>query len=346
MSFKTAAWSGTLTVDQVTTAGGSTFGCSNGSSPLNLDDCSSASALTDDDFTHGGTDYAITRVNLRPSVSFVLVLDKAWPSDIRTDGVLTVGTTKLKFADAVFTVQGTLASWTSPGFTWTDNQVVPLSITAPPDVSRSVSNITETAHATNSNVTNNNVFATAFTTGGATTDRLTLRSVVVDTVTGGSGELAVSVHPANGSNPGNKIGSDLTGTAGDGNITYTASGITLAGGTTYFVRVARSGSSANRNLTTTASDTDTTTPAGASGWSIANAGRESSNHGSSWSAMANGRSLRFTVNTTTTYLTATNATQTGATLTLHNHIGSWSYKQTAPSAGTCTTRTRPRPRRT
>ena len=35
--------------------------------------------------------------------------------------------------------------------------------------------------------------------------------------------------------------------------------------------------------------------------------------------MANSRSLRFTVNATTTHLAATNATRTGATLTLHNH---------------------------
>ena len=128
---------------------------------------------------------------------------------------------------------------------------MPLLITQP---NISVSNIGETAHATNGNVTGNNVFATAFTTGGATTDRLTLRSVVLDIVSGGQRRDRRVGPPGKRQQSGEQDRRQPDGhRPATGKRTFSASGITLAGGTTYFVRVARSGSSANRNLTTTAS---------------------------------------------------------------------------------------------
>ncbi len=48
-------WSATLTADQGNTI---YFGCSN--SYAQLDDCSSATVLTEDEFTHGSTTYTVS----------------------------------------------------------------------------------------------------------------------------------------------------------------------------------------------------------------------------------------------------------------------------------------------
>ena len=84
-----------------------------------------------------------------------------------------------------------------------------------------------------------------FTTGGTSTSRYTLNSVILDIENdvADSGQLVVSIYGASGSNPGTRIGSSLTGTIDSdaGRTTYTASGITLNGATTYFVHVCKSG---------------------------------------------------------------------------------------------------------
>ena len=138
-------------------------------------------------------------------------------------------------------------------------------------------------------------YANAFTTGGATSDRYTLNSVVVHVGGGGIAALDVSIHANSSGSPGTKIGSSLTGTTSSGQRTYTASGITLNGGTTYFVRVRRSGSSGNRDIRTTSSDAQS----GTTGWSIADVARVTTNSGTSWSNFSTGNSLRFRVNATT-----------------------------------------------
>ena len=139
------------------------------------------------------------------------------------------------------------------------------------------------------------VVATAFTTGGTSTDRYTLNSVVLDWNNAGSGEPSVSIYTASGINPGTRIGSNLAGSIGPsgGQATYTASGITLNGGTVYFVRIT-GGTSRSPKVT----DSDAQT--GTGGWStatIANDGRYYT--GASWSSLGSGRSLKFTVNATT-----------------------------------------------
>ena len=85
--------------------------------------------------------------------------------------------------------------------------------------------------------------ANAFTTGGTSTDRYSLNSVIVNYNSGFPpgqeyGQHTLSIHAANGSNSGAQIG-NLNGTipTGGGFTTYTASGITLNGGTRYFVQV-------------------------------------------------------------------------------------------------------------
>ena len=226
-------------MDEITVSGTTYFGCSN--SLTGWDRCATSTVLTSDSFTFDGTSHAITVVSLTgagstSSLSISLASGVSWPSAIRTGGQLIVGTTKLSFSDASFRNSNRTADWSNTGITWTDNQVVALSITLP-----GVSNITQTAHRTNTPVNGDRQRANAFTTGGSASDRFTLNSVVLDLASGGTGEIDVSIHEAsttNASNPGTKIGT-LTGTAAAGNTTYTASGITLAGATTYFVNVTR-----------------------------------------------------------------------------------------------------------
>ena len=177
----------------------------------------------------------------------------------------------------------------------------------------SVSNITE-ANGTNLSVTATAHVATAFTTGGTSSDRYLLNSVVLDVLGSGSGDLDVTIHHASGSNPGTKIGAELDdATIGSGgNTTYRAAGITLYGGTTYFVRVQTSGA-ASRTIRSTLQDTQT----GTTGWSIADEGRQSTNSGTSWSTMSGSHVIKFTVNASTVQATSDQATDGwSATLTV------------------------------
>ena len=106
----------------------------------------------------------------------------------------------------------------------------------------SASNITETAGAM-IDFSSGDSAANAFTTGGTSTDRYSLNSVIVNYNSGFPpgqeyGQHTLSIHAANGSNSGAQIG-NLNGIipTGGGFTTYTASGITLNGGTRYFVQV-------------------------------------------------------------------------------------------------------------
>ena len=159
--------------------------------------------------------------------------------------------------------------------------------------------------------------ATAFTTGGSSTDRYALNSVVLDVVDRGSGDrggLDVSIHAAAAGryhlNPGTKIGSNLTGTIDSdaGHTTYAASGITLHGATTYFVSVGRSTGSIRRIQVT-----DSEGESGTAGWTIANRVRRLD--GSYWSHSGGGP-LKLTINATALRRDTTGATPGNAQVTL------------------------------
>ena len=87
--------------------------------------------------------------------------------------------------------------------------------------------------------------ANAFTTGGTNSDRYTLNNVKIHDVDCPSGvQLAVSVHADAGGYPdSSKIGGGNLSRSGSsgGTDTFTASGITLNGNTTYFVVVGTTG---------------------------------------------------------------------------------------------------------
>ncbi len=164
------------------------------------------------------------------------------------------------------------------------------------------------------------MLANAFTTGGTTTDRYTLNSVVLDVLAnvGNAVQLVVSIHNpgtgTNASNPGTQIGNNLTGTIDNtaGQKTLTASGITLNGNTTYFVQVKTSSTAESRDVNFTNSNAET----GTGGWSaatIANAARRKPNSASPWGSWTG--SIKFTVNATTQSTTPTPPTLTRSVLT-------------------------------
>ena len=200
--------------------------------------------------------------------------------------------------------------------------------------------VTNLAGTTTQTAANSNSYANAFTTGGTSTDRYTLDSVVLEVSTnsfGGSTNRSVQIWSSVSGSPGAQIGSDLShpGSYVAGQNTFTASGITLSGGTDYFVVV--SAYTLGSTLRIISSDSET----GTSGWSIGNKYFFRSGNSGTWGLTGTNFSLRFRVNASVpaATLTASNKTQTGATLTIGGHSAGWWYKQTAPTAGTCTPRT-------
>ena len=136
-------WRSTLTVDVYTNVlNYQYFGCDNDDN--NRDNCSTA--LTDDDFTYDGKTYTIRAMsisvtNTETQLTMVFNNSAALDPGIKDTGVLSLDTNSLAFSTAATTSVGgqRYVSWTSPGFSWTDNQEVSLSIRAPVSVEVSTS---------------------------------------------------------------------------------------------------------------------------------------------------------------------------------------------------------------
>ncbi len=121
-------WSADLTVGAAVTGG---WGCWNGIGT----ECSSV--LTEDgeradSFTTGGTTYRITRIlwltaGANDVQSLSIGLDKTLPLGL----VLYVDNRRFAIADATLSNSDKAATWTNPGFVWSNNQQVSLSLTAP-----------------------------------------------------------------------------------------------------------------------------------------------------------------------------------------------------------------------
>ena len=71
-------------------------------------------------------------------------LDRAVPSAIRTNGTLTIGTTEFSLSSASFSNSNQTVTWINPGFNWTDNQQVAVSLTLPPTVTLSAPRVEPT----------------------------------------------------------------------------------------------------------------------------------------------------------------------------------------------------------
>ncbi len=125
-------WNATLTVDQETSGPTTYRGCGK----QDLDACTAG--LTATTFTWGGTLYgvdALWRQQGGGPNSLSLQVRPHWPDDIKKRGILSVGGREFAFSNASFSKDNqtfdNVATWNSPGFNWTDNQSVSVSLRLP-----------------------------------------------------------------------------------------------------------------------------------------------------------------------------------------------------------------------
>ena len=123
---QTTAWSATLTVDDSS----GDRGCDN--LDRTFDNCSDEQVLSDDKFDYANTTYRIVRL-FRSGNFLYFRTDRTLPSTILERAPLTAdGNCRLPFSrfTRVFSINPRYLRVSNPGFTWSDNQVVTLSIMA------------------------------------------------------------------------------------------------------------------------------------------------------------------------------------------------------------------------
>ena len=129
----TDVWTATLTPADF---GSGNLGCNNASASA-TQKCSTATVLSDDDFTYDSTDYSLTVLYLT-ATAFSLTVD-ADITAATNDLTIVVGSTSLAFADDT-TQTARTRTWFSPGFSWTAGTDVSIRITdlAPPSLTSAV----------------------------------------------------------------------------------------------------------------------------------------------------------------------------------------------------------------
>ena len=120
-------WSATLTVKDL---GDSFLGCDSAQDGLATGDkCSTSTTLTDNTFSYDGTDYEIEIIDLRNGV-LTFTVDQGFTAAAIRDLTLNVGSTALAFEDTSQTSDS--VTWTMTGLTWSEDDVIALSIDADP----------------------------------------------------------------------------------------------------------------------------------------------------------------------------------------------------------------------
>ena len=114
----TSIWSATLTVQ----SGSGASGCSN---DLAGAECSSASVLTDDDFTYKGVDHQVSAVQLS-AAGLAVTLDRAIPAGLS----LVVDDEVFPATDGALSNSDQTITWTNPGLSWSQGDTVSLSLAA------------------------------------------------------------------------------------------------------------------------------------------------------------------------------------------------------------------------
>ena len=290
-------WSATLTVDQASQH----FGCDDDGtlSLATVETC--GNALTDDEFTHGGTTYSFSLI-ARDSNNDTLDLAFSGITGANAKSglsrlALNFDGKSFNFSDAATqTSDGhSVLRWNLPTGTtaWPDGGTVELSIaTARP--TKLVSNTGQTSTSTSQ--FDQFDHAQAFTTGG-NADGYLLTRVEFDLSFSGTPTVptySVGIFAADSS--GQPTGSSL-GTltnpaslqAGLNPFTASGDGIFLAASTTYVVvsDVTTVGSGVNFRLTSS----DSEDAGAASGWSIADGSLVRTHDGTAWTASANSRMI-------------------------------------------------------
>ena len=120
---QTDVWTATLTPADFS----GTLGCNNASA-IATSKCSTATVLSDDDFTYDSTDYSVTVLHLTATAfTFTVDTDITAATNALT---LVVGGTSLALADAT-NQTARKREWFNPGFSWTAGTAVSIRITGP-----------------------------------------------------------------------------------------------------------------------------------------------------------------------------------------------------------------------
>ena len=123
-------WSATLTVDK----DGNNYGCDNDVS--GQDNCSAAAALTDDDFTHGGTTYTVKHLywdsnNDAVNLGFTSGTGAVNKAALSAFSLIVDGTA---LPIAVSETHSGSVFWSNLGLNWTDNQSLAVSLGGAPTI--------------------------------------------------------------------------------------------------------------------------------------------------------------------------------------------------------------------
>ena len=296
---RTTVWSATLTVDQATSGAIDYYGCDN--TDANQDSCSSNTVLTDDDFTYGGTTFTIRTLYLRAGATptLALLLDAAWLSAIQTNGRLNAGANTFNLSSATLEDSNRRATWSNPGFTWADDQVVQLSLTMPQADTTAPTVITNGYSPTDNamNVAKNTNLVLTFS----------------EAVQAGTGNIIIK-------NTGNNADTRRI-PVGDSQVSFGGTGANLnrivtinptndlTDGASYAVNIA------NGVITDRASPTP-----------------------NSYAGIGNDTTWNFSIAASAVRLSTSNLRQTTATLSISGHSAAWWYKRTSPTAGSCESR--------
>ena len=115
---KIEVWSATLTPTDV----GGDLGCANDAS-VPAKACSTATVLSDDDFTYDSTDYGVVGLFLTSSGNLTLEVDTDMTTATKGLTLVVSGTTSLAFGDSTGDFDRSKL-WTSTGLSWTSGRAV------------------------------------------------------------------------------------------------------------------------------------------------------------------------------------------------------------------------------
>ena len=299
---QTEVWSGTLTVRD--SAG--VLGCTNS---FQGNFCTTH--LSDDDFTHDSTDYAIKLIFLRTTGGR---LEIAFDTDLTTATqalTLNVAGTAFAFEDADIKMARS-RQWNNTGLSWTAGNTVSLTLTgATTSGVTLVSNANQgTAEKTGGNRDRAQSFTTGTNPGG-----YTLGSVEIVSADTQDDDATVAVYTVNSSGYPDTLHASLTAPASfaQGTLVFSDPMNTpLDGGTTYTLLIVSPG---GETLDLNATTDDGEDSGGAAGWTIADAYHYKT-AANVWQTTNSGKSFRITIKGTAVGATTLSTDATLSDLTL------------------------------
>ena len=261
---QTEVWSATLTVRNLVSG---ILGCSNS---VALDECSSTSILSDDDFTHASTDYEIDQLFVRPNGQLQIEFD----TTIATGSenlILDVAGTEFAFDDADVK-GGAYRQWNDSGLSWSVGDTIAVKLLEPSTDSGTVTLVSNTGQSITAGNLVLHSLGQRFRTGGNAAGYnlasvgIALRSLGTDSNVANTATVTLR-KSTSGGRPGDVVYTFTSPTLAANSVnTFTApDGAVLSANTNYIVVIEETGGSVSVGRTGTAEDAGAAT-----GFSIAN----------------------------------------------------------------------------